>query len=66
MGRGGGVIVGVGVALGEGAGVADGEGAGVALGEGFATGTALTTTPLFHTNFFPCLIQVYLRPLSTV
>jgi hypothetical protein len=70
VGRAGGVNVGVGVAdgdgLGEGVADGEGEGDGVALGEGLAAGAALTTTPLFHTNFFPCLIQVYLRPLSTV
>ena len=56
----------VGVGVGVGVGVADGEAEGIALGEGLAAGAALTSTPLFQTNFFPCLIQVYLRPLSIV
>jgi hypothetical protein len=56
--------VGVGVALGVGIGV--GVALGVGVGVGTFTGAALMTTPLFHTNFFPCLTQVYLRPLSIV
>ena len=51
MGAGVGVGVGVGVAVGVGVGV--GEGIGVAF---------FTATPLFQTNFFPDLIQVYLIP----
>ena len=47
--------VGVGVALGVDVGV------GVALGVDVGVGVALTT-PLFHTNFFPDLTQVYLIP----
>jgi hypothetical protein len=60
--------VGVGVGVGEtvggvgvGVGVASGVGVGVRVGVGFATRTIFT--PLFHTNFFPDLMQVYLIPL---
>jgi hypothetical protein len=42
-------------------GVASGVGVGVRVGVGFATGTIFT--PLFHTSFFPDLMQVYLTPL---
>jgi hypothetical protein len=42
-------------------GVASGVGVGVRVGVGFATGT--TFTPLFHTSFFPDLMQVYFTPL---
>ena len=53
----------VGVGVGEGVAVAEGVGVGVAEGVGVATGTGcLTATPLFHTNFFPDLTQVYLIP----
>ena len=54
-----GAIVGVGVT--SGVGVGEGVGVGVGVGVGFTTGT--TFTPLFHTNFFPELIQVYFNPL---
>ncbi|ASY20160.1 hypothetical protein A7sIIA15_04705 [Candidatus Planktophila vernalis] len=53
----------VGVGVGEGVADAEGVGVGVAEGVGVATGTGcLTATPLFHTNFFPDLMQVYLIP----
>ena len=53
----------VGVGVGEGVADAEGVGVGVAEGVGVATGTGcLTATPLFHTNFFPDLTQVYLIP----
>ena len=58
VGRTGGVKVG--------AGVGETTGAGAALGDGLAAGLALTTTPLFHTNFLPCLMQVKVRPLLTL
>jgi hypothetical protein len=48
-----GVGVGVGVGVSVGVGVGVGEGVGVAF---------LTATPLFQTNFFPDLMQVYLIP----
>ncbi len=50
-----GAIVGVGVTSGV------GVGEGVGVGVGFTTGT--TFTLLFHTNFFPDLMQVYFKPL---
>ena len=48
--------------MGVGVGEADGVGitSGVAVGVGLTTGT--TFTPLFHTNFFPDLTQVYFTP----
>ena len=49
-----GVGVGVGVAVGEGEGVGDGVGVGEGVGVAF-----LTVTPLFHINFLPDLMQVY-------
>jgi hypothetical protein len=52
-----GVGVGVGVTVGVGVGITSGVGEGV----GVATGT--TFTPLFHTSFFPDLLQVYFTPL---
>jgi hypothetical protein len=48
------------VKVGVGVGVGTAEGVGVGV-ETFV-GAALTTTPLFHTNFFPCFMQVNLRP----
>ena len=51
------VAVGVGVGVGVGVSV----GVGVGVGEGVGV-TFLTATPLFHTNFFPDLMQVYLIP----
>ena len=42
---------------------------GVSDGEGFALGTGagfLTATPLFHTNIFPDLTQVYLIPADVL
>ena len=57
-----GLIVGVGVGVGVGAIEEVGEGVGVGLGEevGFVVGIAdLIMTPLYQTNFFPCLVQVY-------
>jgi hypothetical protein len=47
--------VGVGVGVGITSGVGDG------VGVGLTTGT--TFTPLFHTSFFPDLMQVYFTPL---
>jgi len=57
-----GVDVGVGVGVGVGEGGGDGitSGVGDGVGVGLATGT--TFTPLFHTNFFPDLTQVYFTP----
>ena len=55
-----GAIVCVGVI--SGVGVGEGVGVGVGVGVGFTIGT--TFTPLFHTNFFPDLIQVYLIPFD--
>jgi hypothetical protein len=44
-------------------GVGDGVGVGVGVGVGAATGTVFfTTTPLFHTNLFPDLMQVNFLP----
>jgi hypothetical protein len=37
------------------------SGVGVGVGVGFATGAIFT--PLFHTSFFPDLMQVYFTPL---
>jgi TctA family transporter len=54
-----GVGVGVGVTVGVGVGITSGVGEGV--GVGLTTGT--TFTPLFHTSFFPDLMQVYFTPL---
>jgi hypothetical protein len=48
----------VGVGVGVGVGVRVGVGVGVALGVGVGDGVA-TATPLFHTNFLPDLMQVY-------
>jgi hypothetical protein len=45
------------VGVGVGVGVDVGVGVGVGVGVAF-----LTATPLFHTNFFPDLTQVYLIP----
>ena len=58
------VGVGVGVGVGNGVGVGEGVGDGVGVGEGVGVdegvGVAfLTVTPLFHTNFLPDLLQVY-------
>jgi hypothetical protein len=47
----------VAVGVGVGVGVAVGVGVGVGVGVAF-----LTATPLFQTNFFPDLTQVYLIP----
>ena len=47
------------ISFGVGVGVASGVGVGV--GVGFATGAIFT--PLFHTYFFPDLMQVYFTPL---
>ncbi|CAB4654724.1 unannotated protein [freshwater metagenome] len=38
-----------------------GVGVGVGMGVGVGVGLAITT-PLFHTNFFPLLMQVYFFP----
>jgi hypothetical protein len=59
VGVGLGVGVAVGVGVGEGVAVGVGEGVAVGVGEGVAF---LTAMPLFQTNFFPDLIQVYLIP----
>jgi hypothetical protein len=45
--------------VGVGVGITSGVGDGV--GVGLTTGT--TFTPLFHTSFFPDLMQVYFTPL---
>ena len=57
------VAVGEGVGIGDAVavGVAEGVGVGVAMGVGVAVGR-FTATPLFHTSFFPDLMQVYLIP----
>ena len=51
--------------MGDGAIVGVGATSGIGVGEGvdvgFTTGTAFT--PLFQTNFFPDLMQVYFTPL---
>jgi hypothetical protein len=53
----------VGVGIADAVGVAVGVGVAVALGVGLATGAGfLIATPLFHTNFLPDLMQVYLIP----
>ena len=53
----------VGVGVGVGVGVAVGVGVDVGVADGVAAGVGLTTTtPLFHTSFFPLLIQVYFIP----
>ncbi len=52
------------VGEGVGVGIGVGEGVGVNVGVGVAGGCFLATaTPLFQTNFFPLLIQVYFLPL---
>ena len=57
------LLVVVGVGVGVAVGVAVGVGVGVGVGVAVATGVGLTTTtPLFHTSFFPLLIQVYFFP----
>jgi hypothetical protein len=60
------VKVGVGVGVAEGVDIGVAEGVDIGVGVETFVGAALTTTPLFHTNFFPCFMQVYLRPLSIV
>ena len=55
LGVGVGVVVGAGV--GSGVGDEEGAGVGVATGKGF-----LIATPLFHTSFFPDLMQVNFLP----
>ncbi len=53
----------VGEAVGVAVGVAEGVGVGVAVGVGTGIGVGFfTATPLFHTNFFPDFMQVYLKP----
>lgn len=54
-------VVDVGVAVGVGVGATSAVGEGVGVGVGLTFGT--TFTPLFHTSFFPDLMQVYLTPL---
>ncbi len=51
----------IGVGVGVGVGVTSGVGVGEGVGVGLTTGT--TFTPLFQTNFFPDLRQVYFKPL---
>lgn len=51
----------MGVADAEAEGEEDGDDVGVAEGVGVFT----TDTPLFQTNFFPDLMQVYFFPLKT-
>ena len=53
--------VGVGIGVGVGVGVGIGVGVGVGVGEGISV-AFFTATPLFQTNFFPDLMQVYLIP----
>lgn len=63
-GIGKGVDVGEGVGVGGGVGVGVGVGLGAGVGIGLGVGVAfLTTTPLFQSNFFPDLMQVYFLPL---
>jgi len=50
-----------GVSVGAGAGVGAGVCTGVGVGEAFGVGVG-TFTPLPQTNFFPDLMQVYLKP----
>ena len=50
-----------GAGVGVGVGVVVAEGVGVAVGELLGFGAA-TRTPLFHTSFFPLLMQVYFFP----
>jgi uncharacterized membrane protein YdfJ with MMPL/SSD domain len=58
--------IGAGVGVGVAVVVAEGEGVGVGVvvpeGVGVAVGLVGTTTPLFHTSFFPLLMQVYFLP----
>jgi hypothetical protein len=55
--------VGEGEGVGEAVGVGEGEGVGEAVGVGDAAGVGFfMLTPLFHTNFLPDLMQVYLIP----
>jgi hypothetical protein len=49
----------VGVAVGVGAGVTDGVGVVFGVAEGIGAAIAI---PLFQTNFFPFLMQVYFLP----
>ena len=53
---------------GVGDGVGIGVGVGVGVGVGATTGTVFfTTTPLFHTNLFPDLMQVnFLLPAIAI
>ena len=44
---------------------AEGEGVGVGVGVGIGFGF-VTTTPLFHNNFLPFLIQVYFLPAAVL
>jgi hypothetical protein len=57
------VKVGVGVGVAEGVDIGVAEGVDIGVGVETFVGAAFTTTPLFHTNFFPCFMQVNLRPL---
>ena len=56
---------GVGDAVGVADGEADGEVDGVDDGEDEGAVVATTAIPLFQTNFFPDLMQVYFFPLKT-
>jgi hypothetical protein len=61
-----GVRVGVGVGLGVGEGVSVGAGVDIGFGLGVAIDAVadfLINTPLFQTNFFQLLMQVYFFPL---
>jgi hypothetical protein len=63
MGAGVGVGVGVGIGVGTGVGVGVGVTSGAGVGIGVTAGVGFfTATPLFQTNFFPDLTQVYLIP----
>ena len=59
------LIVGEGIGVGSGVGTLLIVGLGEGVGVGLGFGAALTTTPLFHTNFLPALTQVNVLPLNT-
>lgn len=59
------LIVGEGIGVGSGVGTLLIVGLGEDVGVGLGFGAALTTTPLFHTNFLPALTQVKVFPLDT-
>ena len=61
------VFVGVGLGVGVGVGVGTAVVLGDEVGVGVvgAVGVRTTTVPLFQTNLFPDLMQVYFFPLKT-